>query len=649
MYRSLGLLVSLAAGCLCSAAYALPEGWMRKRLSTGVEIVSYGTSVAGKNIAWVQLDTDGSTAVMLYDGQTTRRMSEGQRACRQPQAAAGNVAWQEYISGKWQMMFFDGQSTRQISSGQDDADSSFQLSGGQAAWFESIGGRYQVVFFDGQATRQITTSENGRGWLQLQEGYIVWRENVSGKYEIFLSDGQATRQVSSGQNNCESDGLQLSDGRVVWREYINNKYQVMFFDGQSTRQLSSGANGCEYVQFADGKVLWREDLGGNRHQVMFFDGQSNRQLSDGLTFCSGLVLSADSAMWNEYDAETRVRRTMFFDGQSARAIGPGGSELWFADGKALWTNYDSPKGLTFWDGMETRLIFPADSNSNIQVRQFDGLRALWALYRNDTFPPFFVTYYFDGVDTWRLGQYDDFVDTFQIALYQNGVIWPQLDEDYRWQLYFVERATQGPVIVPPPGDLTGDNVVDMADLSVITQHWLSRGSTRVAQVTLDFDPGWSVTGQWAYGPPAGRGGAEGGNPDPDKGYTGTKVYGVNLLGDYARTLGGPWYVTSQPFDCQAVRDMRLSFARWLNCDSSEYIRCTVQISCDGNTWKTVWENPAEEAICDSGWQPTSIGLPSLADNCPALQLRWGYEVLSPRVLAYSGWNVDDIELVGCAE
>src|SRR3972149_8521856 len=56
---------------------------------------------------------------------------------------------------------------------------------------------------------------------------------------------------------------------------------------------------------------------------------------------------------------------------------------------------------------------------------------------------------------------------------------------------------------------------------------------------LDTNPGWSVSGQWAFGQPTGQGGVAHPNPDPSSGYTGSNVYGVNLNGDYSTTAGGP--------------------------------------------------------------------------------------------------------------
>ena len=53
---------------------------------------------------------------------------------------------------------------------------------------------------------------------------------------------------------------------------------------------------------------------------------------------------------------------------------------------------------------------------------------------------------------------------------------------------------------------------------------------------MDTNPGWTTTGDWAWGVPLGQGGIyqeDGqGGPDPTSGHTGTHVYGYNLSGNY---------------------------------------------------------------------------------------------------------------------
>lgn len=166
--------------------------------------------------------------------------------------------------------------------------------------------------------------------------------------------------------------------------------------------------------------------------------------------------------------------------------------------------------------------------------------------------------------------------------------------------------------------------------------------TRVYYWPLDSNPGWTVEGQWAYGDPLGQGGGTYGNPDPQNGYTGTNVYGVNLAGNYNTTAGGPYNLTSTPFDCTGMSQIELRYRRWLNSDYDPYVTNKVEFSTNGTTWNQLWTNGSTE-YRESQWSLQSHGLSPLADDKATVYLRWSYKIGSG-AWPYSGWNVDDIEV-----
>jgi agmatine/peptidylarginine deiminase len=161
-------------------------------------------------------------------------------------------------------------------------------------------------------------------------------------------------------------------------------------------------------------------------------------------------------------------------------------------------------------------------------------------------------------------------------------------------------------------------------------------------VNMDTNPGWSMTGEWQFGGPRGGGGAYG-FPDPSSGATGVTICGVNLAGDYSTTPGGPYYLTTTGFDCSDLAQVSLKFQRWLNTDYPPYATATVEVSNDGTNWASVWLNGGE--ITENAWSEQVYDISSVADGAPTVYVRWGYEVGSG-AWAYSGWNVDDVEVWG---
>jgi hypothetical protein len=166
----------------------------------------------------------------------------------------------------------------------------------------------------------------------------------------------------------------------------------------------------------------------------------------------------------------------------------------------------------------------------------------------------------------------------------------------------------------------------------------------VHSYSMETDPGWSMTGEWAFGQPAGLGGGSYGYPDPDSGATGVNVYGVNLNGDYSPAPGGPFYLTTPPLDCGSLSQVSLHFQRWLNTDFQPYTFATLEISDNGAAWDTVWQNGGAE-IAECAWDEQAYDISAFADSCNSVYIRWGYQTDGP-AYPYSGWNIDDVEIFG---
>jgi len=168
---------------------------------------------------------------------------------------------------------------------------------------------------------------------------------------------------------------------------------------------------------------------------------------------------------------------------------------------------------------------------------------------------------------------------------------------------------------------------------------------RLFNFTLDSNPGWSTQGEWAFGQPTGQGGSNG-YPDPTSGATGQNVYGVNLNGDYSTQYGGPYYLTLGPLDLSQANSPILKFQRWLNSDYRPYVRAMLQASSNGTSWTDLWSNGAT-IIKENSWSLREYDLPADTNYSPNVYLRWGYQIMQ-QAWAYSGWNIDDIEIWGFA-
>jgi hypothetical protein len=160
---------------------------------------------------------------------------------------------------------------------------------------------------------------------------------------------------------------------------------------------------------------------------------------------------------------------------------------------------------------------------------------------------------------------------------------------------------------------------------------------------LDSLPGSSMTGEWAFGLPLGQGGAYG-NPDPASAATGLNVFGVNLAGDYSTVPGGPWHTTLKGIDCSDLYQTQLRYMRWLNVEGQPYAYATVEVSNDNITWVSLWDS-GSSGTTDSSWTEQVLDISAVADDHPYICVRWGYEI-GNNAWAFSGWNIDDIEIWG---
>ncbi len=169
---------------------------------------------------------------------------------------------------------------------------------------------------------------------------------------------------------------------------------------------------------------------------------------------------------------------------------------------------------------------------------------------------------------------------------------------------------------------------------------------------FDSDPGWTTDSNlWQFGRPLGLGGGDGswdqgaaGFPDPTSGHTGQNAYSYNLAGNYSDFLPEE-YLTSDAIDCSGHINTRLAFWRYLNVEMGVYDHASVQVSSDGTSWTTVWQNSGGASLTDSYWRAVEYDISSVADGQCTVFLRWVMGT-TDIVMRYSGWNIDDVEVWG---
>ncbi len=157
----------------------------------------------------------------------------------------------------------------------------------------------------------------------------------------------------------------------------------------------------------------------------------------------------------------------------------------------------------------------------------------------------------------------------------------------------------------------------------------------------DTNPGWDTTGAWAFGQPAGSSG------DPSSGATGDNVYGYNLNGDYPNNMPQQ-FLTSESLDFTGVTQVTLTFERWLGVERSQYDHAVIQVSVNGGSWETIWENDFSTSMSESSWTSVSYDISGMADDQSDVRVRWIMGTTDTSVV-YHGWNIDDIVFEGITE
>ncbi len=192
--------------------------------------------------------------------------------------------------------------------------------------------------------------------------------------------------------------------------------------------------------------------------------------------------------------------------------------------------------------------------------------------------------------------------------------------------------------------LLDGSYLDLADGPRPGGRWAGAGTsspvfspTIAYRADMSTNPGWTLDGQWAYGPPTGAAG------DPLAGASGANVIGYNLDGAYDSDLP-PTSAVTPAFSTVGSPRVTLDFQRWLGVEDADYDHAAVEVSRDGFSWSTVWSHTGD-SFQDTAWRPQSFDISAVAGNQPAVFLRW---TMGPTdgLFTYGGWNIDDVVVTG---
>ncbi len=166
--------------------------------------------------------------------------------------------------------------------------------------------------------------------------------------------------------------------------------------------------------------------------------------------------------------------------------------------------------------------------------------------------------------------------------------------------------------------------------------------TTLYSADMSTDPGWTLTGSWAYG--------AGASPDPTTAHTGPDAWiGYKLGGNYESGMAEQYAVTPS-FNCVGYTHVTLSFWRYLGVTKmgmSGVDGASVRVSNDNAVTSTiVWA--ATAAVKDTGWVFCTYDISAVADNQPNVLVGWVMGPSSSMGSKSFGWNIDDVLVAGVA-
>ncbi|MGE0089791.1 MAG: T9SS type A sorting domain-containing protein [Bacteroidales bacterium] len=166
---------------------------------------------------------------------------------------------------------------------------------------------------------------------------------------------------------------------------------------------------------------------------------------------------------------------------------------------------------------------------------------------------------------------------------------------------------------------------------------------------FETDKGWSFTGEFQRAKPLGLGGITKGSPDPDFAVSGDTIIGTDLtgigtsIGDYENNLGSRADMATSPYkSCKYYKDIYLYFDRWFNFDT--YDSATIDFNTKtANNWQKYWQSSGTSI--NNEWSVVKYNVSNVLNRQDSVRIRFTVGPTNSFWI-YSGWNIDNVVLVG---
>ena len=284
-------------------AAAQTRSWEITRL-TNDAITEMSSDISGSNIVWQARNLDTSEDhVFLYDGQTTRQLSDTPEGGRHPAVDGSNVVWEGWDGSDYEIFLWDGTSTTQITNNhfatgdlRVPSDIWADISGSNVVWQGWRRTDWQVFLWNGDQTIQLSSGTADNERVRVSGDSAAWRGHDGHDNEIFLwSNGQVTQLTNDA---ISQGGPVISVSNVAWW----GEGGICLYDGSNTSFISVPSTQNLGLGISGDNMAW-QGWDGNDFEVFFYDGQEIINVTDNDLHDADVAIDGYSLVWRTYDQQ----------------------------------------------------------------------------------------------------------------------------------------------------------------------------------------------------------------------------------------------------------------------------------------------------------------------------------------------------------